>query len=322
MSELSSIIEEITTTTSSVVNGLEGTIGGIGESTDGLSKQLSSLSSGLGKTSDKLEAFVMNIEYEKTRISNALSSGDIKQVEGVVLGNDPELLARTLSAPVVRQREAIYPVENFGSAMASFYSVLSLWVGALVMISTMRVHVVEERLEELRRRYGKIRPRHEFFGRYAIFGFIGLVQSAIVLLGDLLFLHIQCVNPIMFLVLGVLVGQAFCLIVYTLTELFGSVGKAICVILLIMQVAASGGTFPIEMLDPILMNISVFLPFFHAMSLLQECVCGIEWISIVLHLSALVIMVGLMLVMGLPLRRPFRKLNDFFETQLEKTGYM
>ena len=322
VNELRSIIREVTSATSGVLNGLEGTISGVGESTAGVSGQLSPLSNGLSKASEKLETSAMNIEYEKSRIAEALSSGDIKQVENVILGNDPELLAANLSAPVEQKREAIYPVANFGSAMASFYTVLSLWVGALVMISTMRVHVVEERMEELRRRYAKVRPRHEFFGRYAIFGFIGLLQSSIVLLGDLLFLHIQCVNPVMFFVIGVLIGQAFCLIVYTLTELFGDIGKALCVILLIMQVAASGGTFPIEMLDPILMNVSVFLPFYHAMCLLQECVCGIEWISIVLHSSALILMVGIMIMMGLPLRRPFRKLNNFFEAQLEKTGYM
>ena len=168
----------------------------------------------------------------------------------------------------------------------------------------------------------KVRPRHEFFGRYAIFGLVSLLQSALVLLGDLLFLQIQCVNPIAFFLLGLFVGQVFCLIVFTFTELFGDVGKALCVILLIMQVAASGGTFPIDMLDPLLLEIAPFLPFYHAMTLLQECVAGINVGMVVVSAAILVVYVSVMLLIGIVVRKPFRIVNDFIETQLEKTGYM
>ena len=320
--ELRGSMESISSSTSSIVSGLEGALDGLGDSTGGLSNQLAALSGGLSKAADKLESSAANIDATKKRVAEALKSGDLRQIEDVILGGDPEVLAASLAAPVQLQREAMYPVSNYGSAMAPFYTVLSLWVGALVMISTMRVHVVEERIEELRKRYGRVRPRHEFFGRYGIFGFIGLMQGALVLLGDLMLLHIQCVHPILFLLFGLFIGQIFCLIVYTITELFGDVGKALCVILLIMQVAASGGTFPAEMLDPLLFNIVPFLPFYHAMTLLQECVAGVFWPAAIIAVVALVAMAGAMLVIGLPLRRPFRKLNDFFEEQLEKTGYM
>ena len=144
----------------------------------------------------------------------------------------------------------------------------------------------------------------------------------LVLLGDLMFFHIQCVNPVMFFICGLFIGQVFCLVVYTLTELFGDVGKALCVILLIMQVAASGGTFPVEMLDPLLINIVPFLPFYHAMSMLQECVAGIAWTPMLMNAAVLFLLVVIVLIIGVPLRKPFRKVNDFFEEQLEKTGYM
>ena len=89
-----------------------------------------------------------------------------------------------------------------------------------------------------------------------------------------------------------------------------------------MQVAASGGTFPIQMFDPILGHAAPYLPFYYAMILLQECVAGILWPNMAVCIVALIAMAGAMLIIGLPLRRPFRRVNVFFEEQLEKTGYM
>ena len=319
MRDTMSVVSE---STHSIIEGLDGAIGGLADSTGGLSGQLDTLSEGLAKSGKKLANVSANLKDAKDRLQRALESGDVKQLEDVLLGNDMTFMSERLAQPINENREAMYPVRNFGSSMAPFYTVLSLWVGALVMISTMRVHVVEERMEELRRRYVKVRPRHEFFGRYAIFGLVSLLQSALVLLGDLLFLQIQCVNPIAFFLLGLFVGQVFCLIVFTFTELFGDVGKALCVILLIMQVAASGGTFPIDMLDPLLLEIAPFLPFYHAMTLLQECVAGINVGMVVVSAAILVVYVSAMLLIGIVVRKPFRIVNDFIETQLEKTGYM
>ena len=319
---LRSSLDSVTASTAAVVEGLEEAIAGVKDGTGGLTSQLSSLSDGLTKASGKLDSSAQRIEETKKRVAEALKSGDLKQIEDVIMGGDPEAMAASLASPLQLSREAMFPVENFGSAMAPFYTVLSLWVGALVMISTMRVRIVEERLEELRRRYRKVRPRHEFFGRYGIFGFVGLLQSSLVLLGDLMLLHIQCVNPVMFFLCGLVVGQVFCLMVYTLTSLFGNLGKALCVILLIMQVAASGGTFPVQMLDPLLMGFVPFMPFHYGMIMLQECVAGIDWRNLLLCTGTLLAFLGVVLVAGVPLRRPFRIADDFLEEQLEKTGYM
>ena len=322
ISGLRSTIGNIASSTSGIVAGHEKALSGLGGSTGNLTNQLTALSDGLSRAGNKLDSTATKLGDTKTRVSEALKSGKLERVSDVILGNDLESLAANLAVPVKTDRQPVFSVSNYGAAMAPFYTVLSLWVGALVMISTMRVHVVEERIEELRRRYSKFRPRHEFFGRYGIFGLIGLMQSTLVLLGDLLLLHIQCENPVLFFVFGIFIGQLFCLIVYTITDLFGDVGKALCVILLIMQVAASGGTFPVEMLHPILFDVSGFLPFFYAMSLLQECLAAVTWENAILDILALLAMTGILLVIALPLRRPFRKLNDFFEEQLEKTGYM
>ena len=315
-------IEATSTSVHSIVDGLDTTIGGLVNSTDGLNGQLTSLGNGLTQASSDLDEASSRLSNTRKNLSDALASGDLKQIKAIALSSDVEHLADRLSAPLEVNRQPIYPVANFGSQMASFYTVLSLWVGALVTISAMRVRIVEERLEQLRLHYRTVRTRHEFFGRYGIFGFIALLQSVLVLLGDLMLLHIQCDNPIMFVVLGVFIGQVFCLFVYTMTELFGNVGKALCVILLIMQVAASGGTFPVEMLDPLLSSIVPYLPFYHGMCLLKECVAGIYWPAVGTNAAFLLIAVGILLLIGIVIRRPFRIADDWLERQLEKTGFM
>jgi putative membrane protein len=127
---------------------------------------------------------------------------------------------------------------------------------------------------------------------------------------------------VLFVLECIFIGQVFCLIVYTLAELFGDIGKAVCIILLIMQVAASGGTFPVEMLDSLLMNVAPFLPFFHGMTALQGCVAGIYNGDSFIYLGFLLVYVVLMILIGIVARKPFRFVTDWFERQLEKTGYL
>ena len=305
----------------SIFDGLRTTLGGISGNTSGLSSTLDKLASRLDGTGDKLSTSAQNLANAKNRLTTALASGDMTQITKLLADADAAELAERLAAPIEEKIEPLYPVANFGSSMASFYTVLSLWVGALVMVSTMKARLTPARTAELRKRFN-LKPRHEYLGRFGIFAVVGLAQSLLVCLGDLCLLHIQCVHPVLFVLMGVFIGQVFVLIVYTLTELFGDVGKAVCVILLIMQVAASGGTFPIEMLDPFFQTIAPFLPFYHGMTAMQGCVAGMFNGDSFVHLGYLLVYVAGTLLIGIVARKPFRKLTDWVEVQLEKTEFM
>ena len=113
------------------------------------------------------------------------------------------------------------------------------------------------------RQFG-LRLHHEYFGRYMIFGFLALLQGTLVCLGDMFYLGVQCEHPIQFLMVGWLSALVFSNIVYTLTLSFGDIGKAIAVVLLVMQVAGSGGTFPIETLPTFFQVVSKWLLFPYA----------------------------------------------------------
>ncbi len=140
-------------------------------------------------------------------------------------------------------RNPVYHIENYGSAMAPFYTTLSLWVGGIVLAAMLKAQVDEATAREL----APIRLHELYLGRYAFFALLAFAQATLVCAGDLLFFGIQCAHPLQFLLVGWVAGFVFSNIIYTLTVSFGDVGKALAVVLLVMQVGGSGGTFPIEM---------------------------------------------------------------------------
>ena len=100
-------------------------------------------------------------------------------------------------------------------------------------------------------------------GRLGAFVVLAVLQALLVSLGDLFYLGIQCVHPVMFVLTCCLTSIVFVNITYSLTVSFGDVGKAICVFLLVIQVAGAGGTFPKEMLPDFFQACYPFLPFVH-----------------------------------------------------------
>lgn len=166
-----------------------------------------------------------------------------------------------MAAPVKLATTKFYPVDNYGSAMAPFYSVLSIWVGGTILVAMLKVNLDRKRREKLR----NLKNYQLYLGRYLLFLIIGLLQSGLICLGDLYFLEIQCLHPWHFLMAGWFTSIVFVNILYTLTVSFGDVGKAICVVLMVIQVAGSGGTFPIEMTPAFFQRVYHLLPFTHAM---------------------------------------------------------
>ncbi|MFR7750471.1 MAG: YhgE/Pip family protein, partial [Collinsella sp.] len=150
----------------------------------------------------------------------------------------------------------------YGSAMAPFYTILSLWVGSIVLAAMMKVSVDDELINELI----PVRLHEIYLGRYLFFGGLALLQATLVCAGDILFFGIQCDNPLQFVLAGWVASLVFSNIVYTLTVSFGDIGKALAVVLLVMQVGGSGGTFPIEMTGPVFQAIYPFLPFTHGIN--------------------------------------------------------
>ena len=258
-------------------------------------------------------------EIEKTaeKLREAVNSGETEKIREI-LGSNVSDISEFISSPVELEKTVIYPVENYGSGMAPFYTVLSLWVGAIVLVAMLKVNLTEERKWQLE----DLRDYQVYLGRMVFFLAMSLLQSGLVCLGDLFFLEIQCENSFLFLVAGWLTGMVFAIIMYTLTISFGDVGKAVAVILLVIQVAGSGGTFPIEMTPQFFQNMAALMPFTYAMTAMRECIGGFYGNTYWISLGYLGVYAAAFMLLGIFLRKPIIRLNDMIAEKLESTKLM
>ncbi|MDD5823417.1 MAG: YhgE/Pip domain-containing protein [Firmicutes bacterium] len=275
-----------------------------------LNKSLDGTAASLGRAEQSLDKLINKLEA-------AAASEDIDAIMSI-LGADAAELSHFLAEPVQLKEERVYPVANYGSAMAPFYTSLAIWVGGTLMVSMLLVSLSEER----RRKLKNFSYTQEYVGRYVLFLIIGLVQSLIICCGNLWYLGIQCEHPMLFILAGLVSSVVFVNIAYTLTASFGDVGKAICVILLVVQVAGSGGTFPVEMEPGFFRAIHSLLPFNYSMGAMREAIAGTYGTMYWRDLGILLIFLAISLILGLVLRRPVIKLNRHLREKLEDTKVM
>nr|WP_281385794.1 YhgE/Pip domain-containing protein [Microbacterium marinum] len=250
-------------------------------------------------------------------LGTAADTGDLSELRDII-GGDPGVLAASLAEPVRVDRTAVFPVAGFGAAMAPLYTILALWVGALLMTVTIRVDVNHNTL----RGAPALTTTQKYLGRYGIFGLVGLAQSTLLTLGLILFVRIEPAHPLLMVLAGWLTSLVFTLIVYTAVVTFGNAGKALCVLLLVIQISGSGGAYPLQLLPDWFQNISPFLPATYAIQAMRSAIAGVYaadfWISLLL--LALFIVPALLL--GLVLRRPLIAYNRGMSEALESTKLM
>ncbi|PGM61426.1 phage infection protein [Bacillus cereus] len=237
------------------------------------------------------------------KIRDFESEEDIKDIIRL-LKNDVEKQSDYFANPVNLKENKLFAMPNYGSAMSPFYTVLALWVGALLMVSLLTVEVHEE---------GANYKSHEiYFGRLLTFLTIGLSQAFIVSMGDIFLLGTYVVDKFWFVLFSLFIGGVFVCIVYSLVSIFGNVGKSMAIILLVLQVAGSGGTFPIQMTPPFFQAIYPFLPFTYAISAIRETVGGMLWDIVIRDLLVLSAFVVVIVVAAILLKTPINKSSEKF----------
>lgn len=247
----------------------------------------------------------------------------LENAEGVdkiklFLSEDTKQLSQFLSKPIETRVHPIFAVENYGSAMAAFYTTLALWVGAVIQVALIDVKTPAS----YEKKYGPFKPHEQYFGRLGLFLFIATIQSLLMALGDLYFLGIQCLHPAYFLFAAWAASMVFTVLIYTLTISFGDIGKAICVVLMVIQVAGSGGTFPIDVAPRFFKALYPFLPFVHSMNAMKETIGGFYGTMYLQSLLNLTLYLAFALILGLVLRKPIMEINDRFTERLEETKLM
>ncbi|MGO0059710.1 YhgE/Pip family protein [Brevibacillus fluminis] len=221
-----------------------------------------------------------------------------------LLRHDAQKESEFFAEPVVLKENRLFPIPNYGSAMSPFFTTLSLWVGALLLVSLLTVEVHHPETP--------YRSYQIYFGRFFTFLTIALLQSLFVTLGDIYLLGTYVCDKLWFVLFGLVLSAVFMLIVYTLVSVFGNIGKALAIVLLVLQLAGSGGTFPIQVTPPFFQAIHPFLPFTYAISMMREAVGGILWHVVTRDLMMLAVYVGIFLLLGLALKKVINRASAGF----------
>ena len=243
-----------------------------------------------------------------SKIGSINDSEDINRIIDF-LKTDVSVRSNFLANPVNIIENTLFPMGNYGTGMTPFYTVLSFWVGLLLLSSMLSVEAK-----------GEYSASAQYFGKMMLFMSIAIIQAIIVALGDLYLLKIYCVNPGLFVLGSVFTSVIFTIILYSLCSVFGNVGKVLGIVLLVIQIGGSGGTFPIQLTPKFFQAINPFLPFTYAISFAREAIGGVVQSVLIKDIVVLLIYGAIFILISLFLKKPINKLLHGFTESMEKSG--
>lgn len=330
LERLSGTINSATSSMENLRAQLSAASSSVNDGSNGVREGLSKLQSTFSGIGTQLREASQKIADIHNKLNDALESGNLAKVR-TIIGSDPQALAVALAAPVGITTIPVYPVDNFGSQMAPFYTALALWVGSVLMIITIRSDVttenVVEGLDSSHPAVGYFKRHHlglweGFLGRYLIFGLIALTQATILSLGLLFFVKIQHVHPWLFMCTAWAIALVFSFLLYTFIATFGNAGKALGVLFLVLQITGAGGSFPLAILPNFFRSISPYLPATHGITALRAAIAGYsggEYVDAMLLLGVFVLVAALL---GFGLRPLLIKRTRLLVEKLESTKLM
>jgi len=265
---------------------------------------------------------IEGIEFVKEKLPEAenMINELISKVEGIkdstdlqdivnLLKSDVQKRSDFLANPVEIVTNRLFSMGNYGTGMTPFYTVLSLWVGLLLLSSILTVEA-----------HGDYSVTAQYFGKLLLFLSISIVQALIVSIGDLYVLKIYCANPLLFVLGSIFTSVIFTFIVYSLCSVFGNVGKVLGIVLLVIQIGGSGGTFPIQLTPKFFQVINPFLPFTYAISFAREAIGGVVQSVLTKDIIVLSIYAVIFVLISVFLKKPINKLSQGFIESVKKSG--
>lgn len=316
LTDLADQIESAADTAESLTEGIDSTLDSVGSSSAVASGSLGTASGLLAGVAGTLDETAGKLADLHSRLRAALDANDLDQVRSI-LSSGPDALAAFIANPVAIDRNPVYATKNNGSAMTPFYTTLAIWIGGVILCALVRANPSERALRETGCGHGQA-----YVGRLLLFVAVGLLQSTLICAGDLYYLGVQCESPLLLFLACWVASFTFVSVIYSLTASFGDVGKAVAVLLMVIQVAGSGGTFPREMLPAAFQAAYPWLPFVHAENAMRAAMFGTYANDLWTSLGTLLAFVVASLLLGLVLRVPIIRVNEWAERKLEGTKLM
>ena len=300
-------MQDILTNLSAAIGTVDGIFTNLDNTVNDLNSSMTELKGTLDTASEKLEDLI-------EKLKTAEYSQQLQMIVAFLSG-DADAIGDYFAEPVSVEDNYLYEIENYGSGVAPFYTALAIWVGMTILVSVLKVHPKGKKYPDAK--------RHQlFFGRYLTFLLLSEIQTLIIAFGELYAFKIQCLYPGLFIAAAMAASLTMSLLIYTLVVSFGDIGKGIAIIALVIQIAGSGGTYPIEILPEFFRNVYVFFPFPYVINAMRECIGGMYENTYINCLIILGIFVAASLFLGLLVRLPLIPLNKFVARRLEDTKLM
>lgn len=289
---------------SKLANGSSAVAGGASDLADG-SVQLAEGSLALAAGSQLLSNAATQALFAASGAlgASADSLADITGINETILGD-------YFYAPVKLDRHEIFPTPDYGSQVSPFYLVLSMWVGALITCAMLKPGTSTGT---------KYTPLEMYFGKSVLFLIMGLLQSCVTIIGAHL-LGIYIANEAMFILSCLIVSGVFMILVYSLVSALGNVGKAVAIVLLVLQISGTGGIYPVEIMSPIFNILNPYLPMTYAITLIREAQLGLIWSNFIPALIILFALGIVTVIVSIIIKEKADKATHYFENKLEESG--
>lgn len=228
-----------------------------------------------------------------------------------LMSKNSETVGNFLADPIEVEEYDIYGTNPFGVGLTPFYTVLGIWVGILLMTTllSIEVHPFEDERE--------ITHIQEHFGKMLLFLTIAIIQTTICVVGDVVLLGVKPAEFGLFFLLAYLCCIVFTVLIYTLVSLFGDVGKAIAVIIMVFQIAGSGGIYPVQTNPEIFGQLKYLWPFYYAIDAFRQAISGANWNMTMYDIHNLLKFLYIFFILGF-IKKYASKSTEFFEEQFAK----
>ena len=296
---------------SKVANGASDVAGGAGE----VAKGANDLAGGSVELAEGSLSLAAGAELLGNSAAQALftaagSLGATANQLGELTGINETLLGDYFFSPIKLDRHEVFSVPDYGSNVAPFYLVLSMWVGALITC------VMIEPKSSVGTKYS---PFEMYSGKLLIYIIMSILQACVTITGAHL-LGVYIDNYPLFIFSAILVSMVFMILMYSIISAIGTVGKGIAVILLVLQISATGGIYPIQIMHKFFQTLYPYMPMTYAIKLIREAQLGVIWSN---YIPALTILLGIgvaTVIVAMLIKEKADKPSKYFEERLEDSG--
>ncbi|KLE15825.1 YhgE/Pip domain-containing protein [Clostridium sp. C8] len=265
-SALKSNIPTLTSGISALYNGSNELANGSVKLQDGSSKLLDgqkSLNSGISELASKVPELTDGVKklYDgSNELSTKLNEGADKMKDG--LKNSSETMGEFVSEPINMNFDSINKIPNYGTGFAPYFIPLSLWIGAIMMFFVIPSKLKEE---ENLSKFDRV------MAKYLSYAFVGILQAILVSI-VVLILGLETSNPAAYIGTNIFLSLVFVSIIQCLISLLGDAGRLLGIVLLILQLTACAGTFPLEVVPKFFRVLNPYMPFTYAVEALREVI--------------------------------------------------